>query len=178
MIAYGPKAAAAVLAYLEAPSGGRNRPALSPKSREGLAWVRAVQGEPPLSLRNSLEYLLIGLKTSGVNLDDLFASAVSHAEDASPVASPRGSPGPVSATKPAGFPPLPDLADERLDLLRSHADALQELGMQRPTFEERKTFAIAVQKLRDRSPDLRPAEVADLQALYGELLKRDTGGRG
>lgn len=178
MIAYGPKAAAAVLAYLEAPSGGRNRPALSPKSREGLAWVRAVQGEPPLSLRNSLEYLLIGLKTSGVDLDDLFASGGSAAEDASPAAGPKGSPGPASATKPAGFRPLPDLAEERLDLLRTHADALEELGMQKRTFTERKAFAIAVQKLREPSPDLRPGEIADLQALYGELHRSNKGGRG
>ena len=74
MIAYGPAAAAAVLAYLEAPEKGRTRPALSPKSREGLAWVRAVKGEPPLRLRNALEHLLLNLKTSGVDLDDLFVS--------------------------------------------------------------------------------------------------------
>lgn len=74
MIAYGPRAAQAVLAYLEAPPDGRTRPLLSPKSREGLAWVRAVKGDPPLRLRNALEYLLISLKSGGVDLDDLFAS--------------------------------------------------------------------------------------------------------
>lgn len=174
MIAYGPKAAAAVLAYLEAPSVGRNRPSLSPKSREGLAWVRAVQGEPPLSLRNSLEYLLIGLKTSGVDLDAIFASEV----DASQAAGPSGTSRSESATKPAGFPPLPDLADERLDLLGAHADALEDLGMQKRTFKERKALAIAVRKLRERSPDLRPGEIADLQTLYGELRRNNKGVRG
>lgn len=81
MIAYGPAAAAAVLAYLEAPENGRTRPALSPKSREGLAWVRAVKGDPPLRLRNALEYLLINLKTSGVDLDDLFASSAARSQE-------------------------------------------------------------------------------------------------
>lgn len=177
MIAYGPKGAAAVLEYLEAPSGGRTRPALSPKSREGLAWVLAAQGEPPLSLRNSLEYLLIGLKTSGVHLDDLFASGASVAEDEIPEAVHSGSSEQVSVPEPARFPPLPDLADERLDLLRMHADALEELGMRKRTFTERKAFAIAVQKLKERSPDLRPGEIADLQALYGELRQGGKGGQ-
>lgn len=80
-------------------------------------------------------------------------------------------------TEPAGFPPLPDLADERLDLLRVHADALEDLGMQKRTFTGRKAIAIAVQKLKERSPDLHPSEVADLQALYGELRQREEGAR-
>lgn len=74
MIAYGPGAPEAVLAFIEAPSDGRPRPILSPKSREGLEWVRAERGELPLRLRNALEHLLISLKTSRIDLDNLFAS--------------------------------------------------------------------------------------------------------
>lgn len=173
MIAYGPKAAEAVLAYLEAPSGGRNRPALSPKSREGLAWVRAVQGEPPLSLRNSLEYLLIGLKTSGVDLDDLFASGASEAENQSretrvPAPAPA-----LAAAAPPVFPPFPDSPEERISLLREHADAIEEAGMWKRTFKERKAFRVAFDKLRERSSDLLPTEIADLQSVYEELRTQE-----
>ncbi|MBC6442189.1 MAG: hypothetical protein GDA53_03525 [Rhodobacteraceae bacterium] len=72
MIACGPGAAVAVLAYLEDPAEGKTRPLLSPKSKEGLAWVREGQGELPPRLRNALEHLLINLKKSGVDLNDLF----------------------------------------------------------------------------------------------------------
>ena len=177
MIAYGPAAAAAVLAYLEAPADGRTRPALSPKSREGLAWVRAVKGDPPLRLRNALEYLLLNLKTSGVDLDDLFASSATP-----PVVSGRPAPStsvPEKAAVYGGqkFPLLPDHAEGRLDLLRAHADALEDLGMWKRTFDQRKALAVAVRKLRERSPDLRPTEVAQLQMLYEELRRGGKGGR-
>lgn len=105
------------------------------------------------------------------------ASGTSVAENLIPASDPSGFPGPVSVTEPAGFPPLPDLADERLDLLRVHADALEDLGMQKRTFTGRKAIAIAVQKLKERRPDLHPSEVADLQALYGELRQREEGAR-
>lgn len=177
MVAYGPKAAAAVLAYLEAPSSGRSRPALSPKSREGLAWVRAVKGDLPLSLRNSFEYLLIGLKTSGVDLDELFASSAPPPQKTAPRAQ-MGTSSEVAATPAAqGFPPLPDLPEGRLDLLRAHADALEEAGMWKRTFEERKAFRVAFQKLKERSSDLRPTEVAELQSVYEGLRNQDKGGR-
>lgn len=177
MVAYGPKAAAAVLAYLEAPSSGRSRPALSPKSREGLAWVRAVKGDLPLSLRNSLEYLLIGLKTSGVDLDELFASSAPPPQETAPRAQ-MGTSSEVAATPAAqGFPPLPDLPEGRLDLLRAHADALEEAGMWKRTFEERKAFRVAFQKLKERSSDLRPTEVAELQSVYEGLRNQNKGGR-
>lgn len=274
MISYGPGAAAAVLAYLEAPGDGRTSPLLSPKSREGLARVRAVKGDLPLSLRNALEYLLINLKKSGVDLDDLFSKAeeplmpaqpadppatqsvveaspetggaryplmpktaegrlehlMKHVDaleaigmsqakferrkdavvsikalrerpsgllpsqimdlmrlydqlrqteldelPASPAVAGSASAPPATAPKAAPasgahkLPPLPDHPDERKDLLREHVDALEDLGMWKPTFEQRKAFAIAVRKLKEQSPDLRPTEIADLQSLYEEL---------
>lgn len=175
MIAYGPAAAAAVLAYLEAPAEGRTRPALSPKSKEGLAWLRAVQGDPPLRLRNALEYLLINLKTSGVDLDDLFASSAAPHAVSGQSARSGNVPNRAAVSDVQKLPPLPDHAEGRLDLLREHAGALEDLGMWKRTFEQRKALAIAVRKLRERSPDLRPTEVAELQILYEELRR---GGKG
>lgn len=161
MIAYGPAAAAAVLAYLEAPENDRTRPALSPKSREGLAWVRAVKGDPPLRLRNALEYLLINLKTSGVDLDDLFASSPNKAE------------APGART----LPPLPGHAEGRVELLRKHADTLADLGLSKTAPERRKAFAVAVRKLKEQSPDLRPMEIGELQMAY-EALRQGQRGKG
>ncbi|WP_282092875.1 EH signature domain-containing protein [Epibacterium ulvae] len=177
MIAYGPAAAAAVLAYLEAPENGRTRPALSPKSREGLAWVRAVEGDPPLRLRNALEYLLLNLKTSGVDLDDLFASSYAPRAVSGQPAESTTVPKKAVVSGGQKFPLLPDHAEERLDLLRTHANALEDLGMWKRTFDQRKALAVAVRKLRERSPDLRPTEVAELQMLYEELRRGGKGGR-
>ena len=169
MIAYGPSAAATVLEYLEASPDRRTRPALSPKSREGLAWVRAVKGAPPVRLRNALEYLLINLKTSGVDLDDLFASSATSTPISGQPARPASVPKRAAVSDVPKFPPLPDHAEGRLDLLRKHVDALEDLGMWKRTFERRKAFTIAVRKLRERSPDLRPTEIGELQMLYEEL---------
>jgi hypothetical protein len=178
MIAYGPAAAAAVLAYLEAPEKGRTRPALSPKSREGLAWVRAVKGEPPLRLRNALEHLLLNLKTSGVDLDDLFVSfAAPPPISSQPTRSKTVPKKEVAESGGQKFPQLPDNAKGRLDLLRAHADALEDLGMWKRTFDQSKPLAVAVRKLREGSPDLRPKEVAELQMLYEELRRGGKGGQ-
>jgi hypothetical protein len=167
MIAYGTGAAEAVLAYLEAPADGRTRPALSPKSREGLAWVRAIKGDPPLRLRNALEYLLINLKTSGVDLDDLFASSATS----TPISDQPAQPASVSRRAAVSdfpkFPPLPDRNEGRLDLLREHVDAIEHFGMWK--LRDRRVFTIAVRKLRERNPDLRPTEIGELQMLYEEL---------
>ncbi|PWJ19365.1 EH signature domain-containing protein [Jannaschia seohaensis] len=177
MIAYGPAAAAAVLAYLEAPEKGRTRPALSPKSREGLAWVRAVKGDPPLRLRNALEYLLLNLKTSGVDLDDLFASAGDPPEVTDQSARHATIPRESSDSSEQKFPPLPDHTDGRLDLLRKNADALEDLGMWQSTFEERKELAIAIKRLRSQSPHLRADQRAKLYALYEKLRLGGKRGR-
>ena len=177
MIAYGPAAAAAVLAYLQVPENGRTRPALSPKSREGLAWVRAVKGDPPLRLRNALEYLLLNLKTSGVDLDDLFASSAASPAVSGQPAKSTTVPEKAAVSGDQKFPLLPDHADGRLDLLRAHADELEDLGMWKRTFDQSKALAVAVRKLRERSPDLRPIEVAELQILYEELRRGGKGGR-
>ena len=280
MIAYGPAAAAAVLAYLEAPSDGRTRPLLSPKSREGLAWVRAIKGDLPLSLRNALEYLLLNLKTSGVDLDDLFVTAAEQSESSS-MSNPNSSVnddssaqattpqqqisntkafsrglkpsnltdlmtwyGPEAAStvlkfleEPGGkstqeslssksreglnwvasqkgnlpiqmrnaledllislkrggidldalfaksaflpptssekFSPMRDIAEGRIDLLQRHIDALEEIGMSQANFELRKDAVVSIKALRERPSDLLPAQIMDLMGLYNQLRQRE-----
>jgi EH_Signature domain len=175
MISYGPGAAAAVLAYLEAPGDGRTRPLLSPKSREGLARVRAVKGDLPLSLRNALEYLLINLKTSGVDLDDLF----SRAEEPPMPAQSATPPAPQSVveaspeTGGARYPLMPKTAEGRLEHLMKHVDALEEMGMNQAKFERRKDAVVSIKALRERPSDLLPSQIMDLMRLYDQLRQRE-----
>jgi len=169
MIAYGPTAAAAVLAHLEAPSDDRTRPLLSPKSREALKWISEERGEPPLRLMNPVEYLLINLKRTGVDLDSLFASSADTKTASGQLTQSAIVPKKAPVSEVQKFPPLPDHPNGRLELLLEHVDALEDLGMWKRTFEQRKAFVIAVRKLKERSPDLRPTEIAELQSIYQEL---------
>ena len=177
MIAYGPNAALAVLEYLEAPTDSRTRPLLSPKSREGLAWVRAVKEDLPLSLSNALEHLLINLKTSGVDLDDLFSTN----EGPSGLAQTSNRPNPiqqtVEETSPETgserYPLMPNTAEGRLEHLVKHVDALEEVGMSQGKFEQRKAAVILIKALRERPSDLLPAEIMDLMSLYDRLIQKD-----
>lgn len=179
MISHGPRAAAAVRDYLRA-RGDRAGPVrLSPKSEEALAWVRGERGELPLQFRNGLEYLLIGLKKTGVDLDELFAGAGAGKSDvprAGPDAnqSPTRPDGSVSGCAPPdALPILPGTAEGRLAQLRSQADALEDFGMRQATFDERKAITIAIRKLRSNSPDLRPVEIGELQQLYERMRQHD-----
>lgn len=173
MIAYGPAGAEAVLRYLDAPTDGQVRPRLSPKSREGLAWVRAVRGDLPLSLRNPLEYLLIALKTSGVDLDALFSSSAAsspYTKQADlPLTGQKRTADPIAER----FPPLPDDADGRLELLIKHVTSLEDLGMWQSTFEERKELSVAFKRLRTRSPHFRSDQRAKIEALYERLRQAE-----
>jgi hypothetical protein len=155
---------------------------LSPKSEEALAWVRGGRGELPLQLRNALEYLLIGLKKTGVDLDELFAGTdKSDVPRAGPdhYPAPSRPDGSASAEgRPDPFPALPDTGGARLALLRARADDLEDFGMRQGTFEQRKAISIAIRKLRENSPDLRPAEIGELQQLYERLRQHvSRGGR-
>mgnify|MGYP003670433225 CR=1 FL=1 len=173
MIAYGPGAASAVLAFLEAPADGRARPLLSPKSREGLAWLRAVKGEPPLRLRNALEHLLISLKASGVDLDDLFFTLSRDSEQP-----PRSMNTPKEAemSDEERFLPLPDDVNGRLHLLRLHVDAIEGLGMSLGSSEKQESLLIALKRVRTRSPLLRADQRLQLERLYDELRRRGKAG--
>jgi len=175
MIAYGPGAAAAVLAYLEAPGDGRTRSLLSPNSREGLARVRAVKGDLPLSLRNALEHLLLNLKTSGVDLDDLFSKAEEPLMPAQP-ADPPATQSVVEASPETGgarYPLMPKTAEGRLEHLMKHVDALEEIGMSQAKFERRKDAVVSIKALRERPSDLLPSQIMDLMGLYDQLRQRE-----
>jgi hypothetical protein len=177
LIACGPGAAEAVLAYLEEPAKGRTGPALSPKSREGLAWVRAPKGELPLRLRNSLEYLLLNLKTSGVDLDVLFASSSDYSQP--PAASPSDEilSNVDRASHGAILPPLPDNAQARLELICDQIDALFELAYKKGILEQRKSLGSALRRIKERRFDLRPAEIGDVLEFYEELRQGNKGSR-
>jgi hypothetical protein len=179
MIAYGPGAASAVLTFLEGSNAGRAGAILSPKSREGLAWVLIEREEPPSHLRNSLEYLLINLRRSGVDLDDLFMSPPAGSGPG-PLFDRPASPLRTTADVPlraAGerYPAIPKTAEGRLQHLLTHVDAIEEIGMSQAKFEQRRLAAIAVGKLRERASDLLPSEVTDLIMLYDKLRQRDKG---
>ena len=177
MIAYGPGAAAAVIAFLEAPSDIQSRPLLSPKSREALAWVRAVKQDLPLNLRNALEYLLINLKESGVDLDDLFSTNAGPSE----LAQARNRPNPiqqtVAGTSPEKnserYPLMSKTSEGRLAHLMKHVDALEEMGMKQGEFEQRKAAVTMVNALRERPSDLLPSQIMDLMSLYDQLRKME-----
>lgn len=177
MIAYGPPAAAAVLAYLEAPDNGRTRPLVSPKTMEGLEWVHAGKGVPSIHLKDAIEHLLIKLKTSGIDLDALFQSSNDFSSLLNqPVHSVSTQEKP-DLSDGQKFPPLPNNAEGRLKLLREHVDALEDLGMWERTFDQRKALSVALRKLRDQSLELRPSEVGELQALYEKLRHGQKGRR-
>lgn len=151
LIRSGPAGAAAVISYATTPAPGRSRQALSPKAREALDLLLSGKTDLPVSLRNSLEFLLIGIKRSGTNLDELFGAAA-----------------PPTTAHPSLLPSKPG---PRLEVLRRHVDALERLGAGKDTFQRRKLIAKAIQKVRDGDPDLIPAEVVELQLLYAELHK-------
>lgn len=177
MIAYGPPAAAAVLAYLEAPDNGRTRPLVSPKTMEGLEWVHAGKGIPSIHLKDAIEHLLIKFKTSGIDLDALFQSSNDFSSLLNqPVHSVSTQEKPDLADGQK-FPPLANNAEGRLKLLREHVDALEDLGMWERTFDQRKALSVALGKLRDQSLELRPSEVGELQALYEKLRHGQKGRR-
>ena len=170
LIACSPEAVTAVLA------NGRTRQLLSPKSKEALDLVRAKRGDLPLSLRNALEYLLISLKKSGVDLDELFSAHSAPPEGSATVQATEPNQKKEETIKSWALPPLPDTAEGRLDLLRKFSDKIEEFGMRQGDFEQRKVLAIAVRKLRDISSELRPIEIGELQKLYEQLRQRRKDG--
>src|SRR5699024_2457234 len=126
----------------------------------------------PRNLKNALEHLLTNLVASGADLDDLFTSsaalpAVSH-QPAQPVTVLQT----ASTFGNRQLPPLPGHAQHRLDLLRKHSDALESFGMRKRRSDQHKVLMVALRKLREKSPDLRPTEIAELQMLY-EALRQD-----
>jgi hypothetical protein len=166
LIACGPEAVTALLA------NGRTRQLLSPKSKEALDLLHAKPDDLPLSLRNALEYLLISLKKSGVDLDELFAAHSLPAQGKATVHTAEPDKKRYDAPSSGQMPALPDNAEGRLDLLRRFIDKIEELGMRQGDFDQRKVVSVAARKVRDLSSELRPMEIGELQKLYEQLRQR------
>lgn len=164
--------------FLERPDDRKPRPMVSPNAREGLEWLRTQKGPLPHRLRNSLEHLLTGLKSTGRDLDDLFCA---RSQPASGVTMPRLAAAPRRGEAPqvggtsgardgqAGFPALTGTAVERLELLFEHVDAVEAFARERYPFSPERSLYVAINKLRQRDPTLRPAEIDELQQIYGRM---------
>lgn len=170
-MAHGPEAAESVLVFLDKGGSRQTRAALSPKSRQALEWLIDEKGDLPDSLRNALEFLLKKLQNSGVDLNELFASTSQFSPTFDHSVKPEPVEGDASGAAKKRFPPLSGSPEERLKLLLENLDDLAELEIQQ-NGEPRAVFKEAERKLRDRSPDLRPGEIAELQSLYEQLRLR------
>lgn len=179
MIACGPNAARAVLAYLEEGAAVSSGIRLSSKSREGLAWVMIERVRPPLQLRNALDHLLNALVNSGVDLGELFATKPEQAGSAGLFHRPSALPitNAVIVPKPNvnQYPPLPKTSEGCLQHLLAHVDALEKIGRAQGKFEQRKAAVIAIAKLRERPSELLPLEIDDLSTLYEKLRQKENG---
>lgn len=163
LIRTGPPAAKALLDHFARMGEGKSKTLLSPNAKAGLEWVRTERAAPPSNLRNALTYLLSSMETFGQGPAGIIARATSIS--AQPIAQ-------VSA-----LPVLPSAGPQRLELLYRHVDAMEAFARDGYVFSGERTLGTALAKLRARNPDLRPAEIHQLQQLY-EMLRRDAvGGR-
>lgn len=143
------------------------------RRKDAVLSIKALREHPSDLLPTQImELMRLYDQLRQMELDELPASAAAAASaSAPPATAPKAAP----ASGAQKFPPLPDYPDGRMDLLREHADALEDIGMWKRTFEQRKAFSVLLQKLKERSPEIRPTEIADLQSLYEDLRK---GGKG
>jgi len=154
----GAPAASALLAYFDQTADRKTKVLLSPNARAGLEWIIRAKAPPPDNLRNALTHLLSSMETFGHGPAGIIARSAEK-----PV--PGG-------TGPAPLPPLPDTSVERLELLFRHAEVMEAFARERYVFSGDRTLGTALEKLKSRNPDLRPAEIHHLQQLY-ELMRRD-----
>lgn len=159
LIRIGPPAAKALLDHFGPLNGLRTTKLLSPNAQEALEWVRAEQAPLSANLRNALAHLLTSMETLGQEP----AGIMSRAASAAPTV-----PAPAVA-----FPSLPDSAQQRLELLSRHADAMERFARERDKPSIQRTLESALAKIRALNPNLRPAELYELQQLY-ELMRSST----
>ena len=176
LIANGPSAAEAVLAYLATSPDSMTRRLLSQNSREALAWISKLKGRPPPHLRNVLEYVLLNLKRNGVDLDELFASTPLSKVTPQQSIDPDAVPEAPAKSLSEKFPPLPKSSGDRLEVMRAHANELDDLGMWQSTFQQRMASTIAISKLRQRSEDIQPEHIKELERLYEKLRNEKNRG--
>jgi hypothetical protein len=154
----GAPAARAIIDYFDRLGDGRTKTLLSPNARASLEWIIRSNGPLPDNLRNALAHLLSSMETFGHGPAGIMARSVE-----TPLR---------EVTDPAPLPPLPDTSEQRLELLFRHAEVMEAFARERYVFSGDRTLGTALAKLKSRNPDLRPAEIHDLQQLY-ELMRRD-----
>lgn len=154
----GAPSARAIIDYFDRLGDGKTKTLLSRNARAGLEWIIRSNGPPPDNLRNALAHLLSSMETFGHGPAGIMARSVE-----TPV---------PEVTDPAPLPPLPDTSAQRLELLFRHAEVMAAFARERYVFSGDRTLGTALAKLKSRNPDLRPAEIHDLQQLY-ELMRRD-----
>lgn len=154
----GAPAARAIIDYFDRLSDGKTKTLLSPNARASLEWIIRSNGPLPDNLRNALAHLLSSMETFGHGPAGIMARSVE-----TPLR---------EVTDPAPLPPLPDTSEQRLELLFRHAEVMEAFARERYVFSGDRTLGTALAKLKSRNPDLRPAEIHDLQQLY-ELMRRD-----
>jgi hypothetical protein len=154
----GAPAARAIIDYFDRLGDGKTKTLLSPNARAGLEWIIRAKAPPPDNLRNALTHLLSSMETFGHGPAGIIARSADK-----PV---------TGVTGPAPLPPLPDTSVERLELLFRHAEVMEAFARERYVFSEDRTLGTALEKLKSRNSDLRPAEIHHLQQLY-ELMRRD-----
>lgn len=154
----GAPAARAIIDYFDRLGDGKTKTLLSQNARAGLEWIIRSNGPPPDNLRNALAHLLSSMETFGHGPAGIMARSVE-----TPV---------PEVTAPAPLPSLPDTSMQRLELLFRHAEAMEAFAREHYVFSGDRTLGTALAKLKSRNPDLRPAEIHDLQQLY-EQMRRD-----
>ncbi|NGQ90950.1 hypothetical protein G5V65_08570 [Rhodobacter sp. HX-7-19] len=154
----GAPAARAIIDYFDRLGDGKTKTLLSPNARASLEWIIRSNGPLPDNLRNALAHLLSSMETFGHGPAGIMARSVE-----TPLR---------EVTDPAPLPPLPDTSEQRLELLFRHAEVMEAFARERYVFSGDRTLGTALAKLKSRNPDLRPAEIHDLQQLY-ELMRRD-----
>jgi hypothetical protein len=158
LIRLGAPAARALLDYFDRVADERTKNLLSPKARAGLQSIIRKNAHLPSNLRNALSHLLNSMDASELGPAGMMARATA-------------APGAMAARVPPP-PPLPNTSEQRLALLLRHADAMEAFARERRDFSRDRALGNALEKLKSRNPDLRPAEVHQLQQLY-ELLRQD-----
>lgn len=154
----GAPAARAIIDYLDRRGDGKTKTLLSRNARAGLEWIIRTNGDPPDNLRNALAHLLSSMETFGHGPAGIMARSLE-----TPV---------PEVTHQAPLPPLPDTSEQRLELLFRHAEVMEAFARELSVFSGDRTLGTALAKLKSRNPDIRPAEIHDLQQLY-ELMRRD-----
>jgi hypothetical protein len=162
LIRSGPPGARAILDHFDRIGDAKMKTLLSPNARAGLDSIISARAPLPDNLRNALIHLLSSMETFGQGPAGIISRATPKSD--------------LEATAPVVLPPLPDTSVQRLELLFRYSEVMEAFARERFVFSGDRTLGTALAKLKSRNPDLRPAEIHQLQQLY-ELMRRDAASR-